>query len=156
MYAVVEDPRYETAFMTGPEYQLLDDVGWPEELAPERYTGSDYSMLAPNDDKELKPIGEWNTTKIVVNGPHVEHWLNGKKIVEFERWTDEWKARRDGHWKEHKDYGLAATGRFVIQDHGSEFWFRNIKIREIGADSDDHSDGNNEDYDPNDGREDEQ
>ena len=105
-------------------------------------------MLAPSEDKELKPIGEWNSTKIVVNGPHVEQWLNGKKTVEFERWTDEWKARRDASkWNEHKDYGLAATGRLVIQDHGSEFWFRNIKIREIGADSDDEHSEDGDDSD---------
>jgi hypothetical protein len=134
MYGVLEDEKYEAAWETGPEYQFLDDAGWPtpEELTDSNYTGADYDMLAPNDQKELKPVGEWNTTKLVVNGPHVEHWLNGKKILEFERWSDEWKARRDASkWGEHKDYGLAKTGRVVLQDHGSEFWFRNIKLRVI-------------------------
>jgi hypothetical protein len=134
MYAVIEDEKYEAPWETGPEYQFLDDVGWPtpEELKDSNYAGADYDMLAPNDQKELKPVGEWNTTRLVVNGPHVEHWLNGKKVLEFERWTDEWKARRDASkWGEYKDYGLAQTGRIVLQDHGSEFWFRNIKIREI-------------------------
>jgi hypothetical protein len=135
IYAVVEDEKYETAWMTGPEYQLMDDVGFPETPKDVTSTGSDYDMLAPNDQKELKPVGEWNTTKLVVNGPHVEHWLNGKKILEFERWSDEWKARRDaGKWKDHADYGLAKTGRIVLQDHGSEFWFRNIKLRTIEGD----------------------
>ena len=139
-YGVVEDPKYSAAWMTGPEYQLLDDVDWPEELAPERYTGSDYGIHAPSDDKQLKPVGEWNSTKIVVNGTHVEHWLNGGKIVEFERWSDDWKARLEAKdWEDRDDYGLAKSGRIVIQDHGSEFWFRNIKIREIGADSDQES-----------------
>ena len=141
IYAAVEEPKYKTAWMTGPEYGLLDDVGWPEELEAERYTGADYGIYAPSEDKQLEPVGEWNSTKIVVNGSYVEHWLNGGKIVEFERWSDEWKARRDASkWGEHEDYGLAETGRIVLQDHGSEFWFRNIKIREIGADSDEHSD----------------
>jgi hypothetical protein len=136
IYAVVEDPRYEAAWMTGPEYQVRDDVGGSSEAKPEQSAGADYAMLAPRDDKELNPVGEWNTTRIVVNGPHVEHWLNGQKLLEFERWSDEWKARRDASkWKDHADYGLAETGRIVIQDHGSEFWFRNIKIREIGQDS---------------------
>ena len=67
-----------------------------------------------------------------MQGPHVEHWLNGMKVLEFERWTDDWKKRRDsGKWKEAPDYGSAATGRIVLQDHGSVFWFRNVKVRPI-------------------------
>lgn len=137
IYAVVEDPKYRTAWMTGPEYQLLDDVGFPQELKAAQYTGSDYDMTAASEDKTLNPVGEWNTTKLVVNGPTVEHWLNGEMVLEFERWSDEWKARRDASkWGEHKDYGLAETGRLAIQDHGSEFWFRNIKIRGLTGDDD--------------------
>jgi hypothetical protein len=83
-------------------------------------------------DKPLKPVGEWNLTKIVVNGKRVEHWLNGKKVLEFERWGDDWTKRRDGSkWKAHADYGKAATGRIAIQDHGSAFWFRNVKLRPL-------------------------
>jgi hypothetical protein len=142
MYGVIEDAKYEAPWETGPEYQFIDDVGWPkpEELKDSTLTGADYDMLAPNDRKELKPVGEWNTTEIVVNGPTIEHWLNGRKILEFERWTDDWKERRDGSkWREYPDYGLAETGRIVIQDHGSELWFRNIKIRKIGEDTDEES-----------------
>ena len=134
LYGAIEDPKYTTGWETAPEYQFLDDVGWPEpeELKDSTYTGANYDMHAPSDQKELKPVGEWNTSGLVVNGPKVEHWLNGRKILEFERWTDEWKKRRDGtKWKEYPDYGLAETGRVVIQDHGSLFWFRNVKIREI-------------------------
>jgi hypothetical protein len=139
-YAVVEDPKYSAAWMTGPEYALLDDVDWPEELEPERYTGADYGIHAPSEDKQLKPVGEWNSSKIVVNGSQVEHWLNGGKIVEFERWTDDWKARFAATgWEDRGDYGLAKSGHIVIQDHGSELWFRNIQIRELGTDSDDES-----------------
>ena len=79
-------------------------------------------------------MGEWNETRLVVNGTHVEHWLNGAKVVEFERWDDAWKKLRDaGKWKDEPDYGSAETGRIVIQDHGSVFWFRNIKLREIAG-----------------------
>ena len=145
IYAVVEDPKYKAAYMTGPEYQLLDDVGFPTELKAAQYAASDYDMLAASSDKVLKPVGEWNTTKLVVNGAQVEHWLNGGKVLEFERWSDEWKATRDGSkWKDHKDYGLAETGRIAIQDHGSEFWFRNIKLRPIHDDDDDDENGDHE------------
>ncbi len=132
MYDVVEDPKYKAAWMTGPEYQFIDDIGFPEKLEDWQLAGADYAMHLPNDQKELKPVGEWNTSKIVANGPHVEHWLNGRKILEFERWTDEWQRLRDsGKWKDAPDYGLAKKGRIALQDHGSVFWFRNIKIREL-------------------------
>ena len=132
MYGVVEDKKYDAAWKTGPEYQFIDDVGFPEKLEPWQLAGANYAMHLPNKEKQLKPVGEWNNTKIVVNGKHVEHWLNGKKILEFERWTDEWKKLRDsGKWKEAPDYGLAKTGRIVLQDHGSVFWFRNVKVRPL-------------------------
>ena len=139
MYGVIEDPKYDTAWKTGPEYQFVDDEAQFDDgegnlidLEEYQKAGANYAMHNAAEDKELKPVGEWNSTKIVVNGPHVEHWLNGKKIVEFERWTDEWnELKNSGKWKDAPDYGDAKTGRIVIQDHGSVFWFRNIKIREI-------------------------
>jgi len=133
MYGVREDPKYEAAWQTGPEYQLIDDLGFPEKLEDWQKAGANYAMHVPSGPTGLKPVGEWNVTKILVQGPHVEHWLNGKKILEFERWNDDWKKRRDaGKWKDAPDYGSAETGRIVLQDHGSVFWFRNIKIRPIG------------------------
>jgi hypothetical protein len=132
MYGVVEDEKYDAAWKTGPEYQLIDDVGFPEKLEEWQKAGANYAMHLPNAQKQLEPVGEWNNTRIVVRGRHVEHWLNGKKILEFERWTPEWQKLRDsGKWKEAPDYGLAKTGRIVLQDHGSVFWFRNVKIRTI-------------------------
>jgi hypothetical protein len=132
MYGVVEDKKYKAAWMTGPEYQFIDDVGFPEKLEEWQKAGANYAMHLANDQKQLKPVGEWNTTRIVVKGSHVEHWLNGRKILEFERWNDEWNKLRDsGKWKEAPDYGKAKTGRIVLQDHGSAFWFRNIKLRRL-------------------------
>jgi hypothetical protein len=132
MYGVVEDPRYKAAWVTGPEYQLIDDVGFPDKLEEWQKAGANYAMHVPRAGKTLKPVGEWNHTRIVVKGARVEHWLNGSNILEFERWNEEWKKRRDsGKWKEAPDYGLAATGRIVLQDHGSVFWFRSLKIRPL-------------------------
>lgn len=132
MYGVVEDPKYKAAWMTGPEYQFVDDVGFPSKLEEWQKAGANYAMHLPNDQKELKPVGEWNNTRIVVHNQHVEHWLNGKRILAFERWNDDWQKLRDsGKWKEAPDYGLAKSGRIAIQDHGSTFWFRNIKLREL-------------------------
>jgi hypothetical protein len=132
MYGVVEDLKYKAAWMTGPEYQFIDDVGFPQKLEEWQKAGANYAMHLASDQKQLKPVGEWNSTRIVVSGKHVEHWLNGKKILEFERWNDDWKKLRDsGKWKDAPDYGLAAEGRIVLQDHGSAFGFRNIKLRQL-------------------------
>jgi Domain of Unknown Function (DUF1080) len=132
MYGVVEDPKYKTAWMTGPEYQFIDDVGFPQKLEEWQKAAGNYAMHAPNAQKQLKPVGEWNSTRIVVNGKHVEHWLNGAKVLEFERWNDDWQKLRDsGKWTAAPDYGLAATGHIVLQDHGSAFGFRNIKLRPL-------------------------
>jgi len=135
MYGVIEDERYDAAWQTGPEYQLVDDVGFPSELQEVNKTAADYDVRAAAADKPLEPVGEWNTSRIVVNGDHVEHWLNGAKVLEFERWNDEWENLKNASkWGDFPDYGSAATGHVVIQDHGSVFWFRNVKIREITQD----------------------
>jgi len=132
MYGVVEDPKYKAAWMTGPEYQFIDDVGFPQKLEDWQKAGANYAMHVASDQKQLKPVGEWNSTRIVVNGKHVEHWLNGKKVLEFERWNDAWNKLRDsGKWKDAPDYGKTATGPIVLQDHGSAFWFRNVKLKPL-------------------------
>ena len=118
-------------YLTGPEYQLLDDVGWPDKLKASQYTGANYAMNAPVNAK-VKPIDEYNTTRIIVNAPHVEHWLNGVKVVEYELWTEEWKENvKKGKWKDAPHYGIYKKGHIGLQDHGGLTMFRNIKIREI-------------------------
>jgi hypothetical protein len=95
-------------------------------------TGADYAMYNANEKKKLKPVGEWNTSKIIFNNGHVEHWLNGEKIVEFEAWSDEWKTKKsEGKWKDFPDYGSAKKGGIALQDHGNKAWFKNITIREL-------------------------
>ncbi len=114
---------------SGPEYQLIDGKGWPNHIKAYQYSGSNYAMQAP-DGAEVKPVGEWNSTRIIVKNPHVEHWLNGKKVVEYDLWSDEWKAQKEaGKWKDAPYYGVAKTGRIGLQDHGGLTSFRNIKIR---------------------------
>jgi len=133
MYHVVESERYSTPYMTGPEYQLIDDEGFPYELEDWQKTGADYAMYAPGPaSKEMKPAGEWNSSRIVFDNGHVEHWLNGQKIIEFEAWTSEWfEKKNSGKWDNASEYGLAETGHIALQDHGSRVWFRNMKIKEL-------------------------
>ncbi len=133
LYHVVERPQYKVPYVTGPEYQLIDEENFPEKLEPWQRLGVDYAMYLPDTDKmKVNPAGEWNNSKIVFDNGHVEHWLNGTKILEFEAWTDDWFARKNsGKWNDAPEYGLARKGVICLQDHGSPASFRNIKIKEL-------------------------
>jgi len=133
LYHVIESEKFPTPYLTGPEYQLVDDIGFPSELEEWQKTGADYAMYTPdNTIKNLKPVGEWNSSRIVFDNGHVEHWLNGEKILEFEAWTDEWfELKNSGKWEFAPEYGLSSTGHISLQDHGSKIWFRNMKIKEL-------------------------
>lgn len=118
-------------YESGPEYQLLDDKGWPDKLHDDQYSGANYGMNPPVKSA-VKPAGEWNQTRIVVDGTHVEHYLNGVKVVDYTLWDDAWKAlKENGKWKDYPYYGLAKKGNIGLQDHGGLAQFRNIKIRVI-------------------------
>ncbi|MCM1449375.1 MAG: DUF1080 domain-containing protein [Clostridiales bacterium] len=138
IYHVVEDPYYAVPYVTGPEYQLIDNEGWEEVNAPTKLEewqklGVDYAMHLPNPDSLfVNPQGEWNNSRIVFDNGHVEHWLNGHKILEFEAWTPDWYSRKNsGKWEMAPEYGLATEGVICLQDHGSPASFRNIKIKRL-------------------------
>jgi hypothetical protein len=119
-------PIYESA----PEYQVMDDKGWPEKMKPNQYTAANYAMHAPIG-AQVKPVGEWNTARIIVNYPHVEHWLNGVKVVEYDFGSEDWEKRRaSGKWAEVPHYGKAKSGRIGLQNAGKVV-FKNIKIRQL-------------------------
>lgn len=122
-----DKPSYET----GPEYQLIDDDGYVDKLEDWQKSGADYAMHAPST-LAAKAVGEYNRTKIVVNKSHVEHWLNGVKVVDFELWTPEWKQLKEkGKWKDARDYGMVKKGFIALQDHGGGVRFKNIKLRPL-------------------------
>lgn len=137
LYHVVESPRFKVPYVTGPEYQLIDVEGWEEAHAPTKLEewqkiGVDYAMHLPDQSKMHINHGDWNNSRIVFDNGHVEHWLNGEKILEFEAWTDDWFARKaSGKWGDATEYGLASNGVICIQDHGYPASFRNIKIKEL-------------------------
>ncbi len=133
LYHVVENPKFNVPYITGPEYQLIDEVNFPDPLEDWQKTAADYAMHTTDTAKmKVNPSGEWNTSKIVFDNGHVEHWLNGEKVVEFEAWTDDWFQRKNsGKWENAPEYGLAHKGVICLQDHGSAAWFKNIKIKEL-------------------------
>ncbi|MGB5818070.1 MAG: DUF1080 domain-containing protein [Saonia sp.] len=131
-YHVVEDTMYHSPYQTGPEYQILDDVGFPEPVEDWNSAGANYAMHTANEKKSLKPVGAWNTSRIIFNMGKVEHWLNGEKIVEFDKFTEDWMAKRNsGKWKDYPDYGKSNKGYLALQDHGAGVWFKNVKVRRL-------------------------
>ncbi len=133
LYHVLERPEYKTPYVSGPEYQVVDDLGWPGKLEEWQKSGADYAMYAADSTKKnLSKAGSWNSAKIVFDNGHVEYWLNEEKIVEFEAWSEDWFARKgSGKWENAPEYGLARKGVFALQDHGSRSWYKNIKIKEL-------------------------
>lgn len=120
----------------GFEYQLLDDERHPDALrnGPIRSTGSLYSLIPPNDSKRLKPTGAFNESRIVVQGKHVEHWLNGIKIVEYDLGSPVLiDAIAKSKYKDVPGFGAKIKTRILLQDHGDEVRFRNLKIRTLSG-----------------------
>jgi hypothetical protein len=117
------------SFESGPEYQLIDDLGYPDKLHDKQLSGSNYDMQAPGANV-VKPAGEYNRTRIVVKDAHVEHWLNGVKVVEYELWSPQWKElKAESKWKNVAPYGMSKRGHIALQDHGGGVTFKNIKIK---------------------------
>ena len=139
-YFIKEDPRpgHEGRISNvGFEYQVLDDQLNPDAKNGRngnRKTASLYDILPPKTDKATRPVGEWNTARIVVRGTHGEHWLNGVKVLEYDRNSPEFRealAQSKFHGDPH--FGQATSGYILLQDHGFPVSFRNLKIRELPA-----------------------
>jgi hypothetical protein len=130
--STAREPRYAAL---GFEYQLLDDERHPDNQEPSHRAAALYDLIAPGPEKALNPVGEWNEARVVFDGPRGEHWLNGEKVLEY----DLTSARFDSLFAESKYAGIEGfrtrrAGHIVLQDHTTDFWFRNIKIRELPAD----------------------
>ena len=126
MYRVAE--THGAPYETGPEYQVLDDEKHGDGKNPLTSAGSIYAVYPPAK-KVVKPVGEWNHTKIVLRGNHVEHWLNGEKICEAEIGSEDWNARvAKSKWAKVASYAKEPKGHIDLQDHGDKVEFKNIKI----------------------------
>jgi hypothetical protein len=126
IYRSSED--YELPYSSGPEYQVLDNAAAEGGDDPLQQAAGCYGLYAPAS--AARPAGQWNSARIVVNGNHVEHWLNGQKVVDYEIASPDWKQRvaksKFAAWPE---YGTVATGHVDLQDHGSPVAYRNLMIK---------------------------
>jgi hypothetical protein len=130
-FHVVEDEAAKYVWETGPEMQVLDNKGHADGKNPSTSAASNFAMHAPLNDA-TRPVGEWNEARLVVDGPTVQHWLNGVKVVEYRLWSEDWNQRLQGSkFKSMPRYGKAPSGHIALQDHGDWVAFRNIKIRRI-------------------------
>ena len=117
----------------GQEYQMIDDARHPDALRGPLYqTAAFYDVLPPAADKPLRPAGAWNFSRLVVNGLHVEHWLNGVKVLAYELDSPEVKAGiARSKFKNAPGFGAKIAGPIMLTYHNDECWYRNIKIREL-------------------------
>ncbi|MEL0186472.1 MAG: DUF1080 domain-containing protein [Flavobacteriaceae bacterium] len=128
---------YNAPYEISPEYQILDDDGWEEinnaKLESWQKSGADYAMHEPNiDNKSLNPAGEWNSSRIIYTKEKAEHWLNGKLLLSFVPYSEDWYSKRNsGKWDDFPDYGKFKNGYIALQDHDTPIWFRNIKIKKL-------------------------
>lgn len=112
----------------GPEYQMIDDA--VREPA-KRSTASLYDILPKIKERPTR-VGEWNHSRILVKGTHVEHWLNGEKVLEYTLGSPELKAAiAQSKFKAIQDFGEKIRGHILLTDHHDEVWYRNIKLREL-------------------------
>lgn len=110
--------------MLGCEYQLFGDK---DRSLSKNSCGALYALYEPNNRKQLNPIGEWNSAKIVVRGAAIEHWMNGEKIVEADLTSEEWSKRlAQSKFAPHEDFARNTIGRIMLTDHGSKTWYRNL------------------------------
>lgn len=129
LYNVSEE--YESVAASGPEYQLIDAENYQNEVSDVQQSASNYALYAPTADV-VRPAGQWNEARIVIDGDRVEHWLNGEQVVEYEIGSEEWKKRvANSKFADWEGYAQSEAGHLALQNHGHPVWFRNIKIRPL-------------------------
>jgi hypothetical protein len=129
IYRISTDGPY--TYSSGPEYQVLDNAGHNDGKTPLTSAGSNFAVNPPMKDV-TKAVGEWNDVGLIVRGNHVEHWLNGVKVVDYELGSADWEARvKASKFAKMPWYGRAKRGYIALQDHGDLVSYRNIRIRPL-------------------------
>jgi hypothetical protein len=126
----VSEAESET-YMTGPEMQIVDDANTSDGQDPKTSAGSLYALVAPAN-KICHPAGEWNRVRLVVRGNHVEHWMNGAKLLEYDLGSEALNALiANSKFKAWPRFAREKTGYIALQSHGGSVWFRNIRVRRL-------------------------
>ncbi len=129
IYRIATTEQYP--WQTGPEFQVLHNAGHADGKNPLTSAGSNYAVNPPVKDL-TRPVGEWNEARLVARGTHVEHWLNGVKVVEYEIGSADWDARvKASKFAKLANYGRMPRGHIALQDHGDVVSYRNLKIRPL-------------------------
>jgi hypothetical protein len=135
-YNVQENSSHESGNGNSPnwldnfEFQLLDDINFNDH-EPRRSAGSLYDLITPKS-KHLKPIGDFNTARLLVDHGHVEHWLNGEKVVEYELGSKDLKDLiAKSKYSTNPNFAKATTGHIMLQHHGQKIWLKNIRIKRL-------------------------
>jgi hypothetical protein len=125
--------KYEKGGWLGPEYQMIDDHAHPDgKIGGSHSTAAVYLIYAPAPDKPLNPPGQWNKSKVVLRGNHVEHWLNGKLVCQGEIGSEDWRSRvARTKFKSAPGFGENPAGRIMITYHNDETWYRSMTIQEL-------------------------
>lgn len=127
LYRGTEDNDY--IWQSAPEMQILDNDRHPDGKREVTSAGSVFDVYGVPHDV-VNPAGQWNSIRIVANGDRIEHWMNGKKVVEYTIGSEDWKSKvAASKWKSVPTYGKSPEGYIGLQDHGDKVEFRNIRIR---------------------------
>jgi hypothetical protein len=123
------EPRHAAK---GFEYQIIDDDRHPDGTLPTHRTAALYDLVAPNASKRVQPVGEWNSSRVVLRGNHGEHWLNDQLVVSYDLGTPAMdSALAASKFREWPWFAERRAGHIVLQDHGDEVWFRSIRVRPL-------------------------
>jgi len=131
IYLVSEDE--DQTWKTGPEMQVLDDEKHADGKNPKTSAGALYGLIAPTN-KRLQTVGQYNKVRVIVRNSHVEHWLNGKQVLEYDLGSDTLKSLiAQSKFKDYPRFARNKEGHIALQHHGEEVWYRNVRIRALPA-----------------------
>ena len=131
MYFVQETDSSKHTYDTGPEMQIVDNDIYAEDLKNHYLAGDLYDLIGCSEIA-VKAVGEWNVVKIVANGSHVQQWLNGVMVVEYDLNSDKMKNLiEESKWKGYPEFGMFTKGHIALQEHPGEVFYRNIRIRSL-------------------------